>query len=99
MHNPNITFDSHPLSYVFGLEEQIESLNKELKSIRSAKPQFLIDDDEYQDQLELSWYKSELRDEIKALEKELDECKSKFTLRQTEQYKQYFSHKTRGGVK
>lgn len=90
MHNQNITFDSHPLSYVFSLEEQIESLNKELKSIGSTKPQFLIDDDDkYQDQLELSWYKSELRDEIKALEKELDECKSKFTLRQREQYKQF----------
>jgi hypothetical protein len=55
------------------LDEDIETTEEKLSSAGYSKPQFLIDDDdddEYQSQLELGWYKDELRDTLKALKYE-----------------------------
>lgn len=48
--------------------KEIERIEEELRQLDNPKPQFLIDDDdEYQDQLELRWYRAELREELKSL--------------------------------
>jgi hypothetical protein len=53
-------------------QEMLISLKDELANCGMSKAQFLIDDDdEYQDQLELGWHKSELRDQIDTLEREI----------------------------
>jgi hypothetical protein len=51
----------------------IEDLRSEIDSCSNqTKPQFLVDDDdEYQEQLELGWHLSELRDELTKVEKDL----------------------------
>jgi len=59
--------------------KKLEQLKKELQQTKDKlanagyiKAQFLIEDeDEYQSQLELQWYKDELRDEIDALENQI----------------------------
>ena len=54
------------------LRAELASLKQELKELGASKPQYIIDDDEeYQEQLELGWYKRELIDRIDALERDL----------------------------
>ena len=52
-------------------DDAIEETEDRLNNAGQSKPQFLIDDDdEYQDQLELSWFKEEMRDIIDELKAE-----------------------------
>lgn len=53
------------------LLERIADLEEEIRNYQSQlKPQFLIDDDdEYQEQLELRWHISDLKDELENLKK------------------------------
>jgi len=56
------------------LQIALASYEEELANCGKSKPQFMIDDDdEYQDQLELGWHKSELIDKIDALRDEIQE--------------------------
>jgi len=53
------------------LLERIADLEEEIRNYQyQLKPQFLIDDDdEYQEQLELRWHISDLKDELENLKK------------------------------
>lgn len=54
------------------LLERIADLEKQIRNYESQlKPQFLIDDDdEYQEQLELRWHISDLKDELEDLKEQ-----------------------------
>jgi len=54
------------------LLERIADLEKQIRNYESQlKPQFLIDDDdEYQEQLELRWCISELKDKLEELKED-----------------------------
>jgi len=54
------------------LLERIADLEEEIRNYQSQlKPQFLIDDDdEYQEQLELRWHISDLKDELEDLKEQ-----------------------------
>jgi len=54
------------------LEIRRENLLKELNSLGPVKPQFMCNDtDDYQEMLELKWYKDKLRAEIENLNKSI----------------------------
>jgi hypothetical protein len=72
-----ITFESHPRAFIKSLENELVIAKEELQNSGRSKPQFLIDDDdEYQDQLELGWWKDEQREKIKSLEESIAHYKS-----------------------
>ena len=74
-----ITFESHPRAFLESLKRELTEAKEELQNAGRSKPQFLIDDDdddEYQDQLELGWWKDEQRDKIKSLEESIAHYKS-----------------------
>jgi len=58
-------------NYQISLLHSIAVLEEEIRIYESQlKPQFLIDDDdEYQEQLELRWHISDLKDELENLKK------------------------------
>lgn len=74
----DITFESHPRAFIESLKRELALAKEELQNAGRSKPQFLIDDDddEYQDQLELGWWKDEQRDVIKNLEESIVHYKS-----------------------
>jgi hypothetical protein len=61
-------------AFILKLEKELREANEQLNNCGRVKPQFLMepDSDEYQDQLELSWYKDELSDTIERLEERID---------------------------
>jgi hypothetical protein len=68
----DITFESHPRAFIESLKNELATAKEELQNSGRSKPQFLInDDDEYQDQLELGWWKDEQRETIKTLEESI----------------------------
>jgi hypothetical protein len=72
-----ITFESHPRAFIKSLKNELAIAKEELQNAGRSKPQFLIDDDdEYQDQLELSWWKDEQRETIKTLEESITHYQS-----------------------
>lgn len=72
-----ISFESHPRAFIESLKMELALAKEELQNAGRSKPQFLIDDDdEYQDQLELGWWKDEQRDKIKNLEESIVHYKS-----------------------
>ena len=72
-----ISFESHPRAFIESLKRELALAKEELQNAGRSKPQFLIDDDdEYQDQLELGWWRDEQRDKIKTLEESIVHYKS-----------------------
>jgi hypothetical protein len=72
-----ISFESHPRAFIESLKRELALAKEELQNSGRSKPKFLIDDDdEYQDQLELGWWRDEQRDKIKTLEESIVHYKS-----------------------
>ena len=68
--NETITFESHPVTFIKNLKDELALAEQTLANAGRSKPQFLIDDDdEYQDQLELGWWKDEQYALIESLRK------------------------------
>jgi hypothetical protein len=61
------------MNHLQDLKKQLRTAKAELNNSGRSKPQFLIDDDdEYQDQLELGWWKDEQRQLIEQLQKDIE---------------------------
>lgn len=69
------SFGENVLNKKARLRKEIAEIEKEIAKAGRVKPQFLIDDDEYQDQLELSYHLDELRDQKERLESILNNLK------------------------
>ena len=61
------------MNTIINLKIRREKLMNELTSLPVLKPQFACTDvDDYQSQLELGWYKEELRDEIESIDETIE---------------------------
>lgn len=92
METIEITFESHPISYIQSLEQDIAALNQEM---RDNHPGHLSQesvedvDDRYQAMLEYNWYCDETRQRITEIRDELHHCMRKLTQEQKDLYNMF----------